>query len=82
MILGLLSGHGLASAATGSITASSATIGTVAGAIAYASTFDWVKAHILPVAAFGKARIPDMTGVPDLRLASGADGGGPGAFYG
>lgn len=63
---GYCPGTGLASAATGSLHALVGVVGMVAGAIAYASTFDWVKAHILPVAAYGKIRIPDLTGAPDL----------------
>ena len=59
-------GTGLASAATGSVHGLVGVIGMVAGAIAYASTFDWVKAHILQVAAYGKVRLPDVTGAPDL----------------
>ena len=65
-ILGYCPGTGLASAATGSVHGLVGVIGMVAGAIAYASTFDWVKAHVLPVAAYGKVRLPDLTGVPDL----------------
>jgi uncharacterized protein len=66
VIWGYCPGTGLASAATGSVHGLIGDLGAVAGAIAYASTFDWVKAHILPVAAYGKTRIPDLTGVPDL----------------
>jgi uncharacterized protein len=50
-IWGYCRGTGLASAATGSVHGLVGVIGMVAGAIAYASTFDWVKAHVLPVAA-------------------------------
>ncbi len=77
-IWGYCPGAGLASVATGSVHGLVGVIGMVAGAIAYAWTFDWVKAHVLPVAAYGKVRIPDMTGVPDvvwflaLTVAAGA----------
>ena len=31
----------------------------------YALSFTWVEAHIQCVAALGKVRLPDVTGVPD-----------------
>jgi hypothetical protein len=38
----------------------------IAGGILYALSFDWLKAHVIPVAQWGKVRLPDVTGVPDL----------------
>jgi len=36
------------------------------GAILYALSFDWIKSHILSVAALGPVRLPQLTGIPDL----------------
>ncbi len=63
---GYCPGTGLASVATGSVHGLVGVIGMVFGAILYALNYDWVKAHILPVAAYGKVRVPDITGAPDL----------------
>jgi hypothetical protein len=38
----------------------------IAGAIAFAFSFDWIKTTLLPIAAFGPVRLPDLTGIPDL----------------
>jgi len=35
------------------------------GGILYALSFRWVNEHILSVAALGKVRLPDVTGVAD-----------------
>ena len=63
---GYCPGTGLASVATGSVHGLVGVIGMAFGAILYALTYDWVKARILPVAAYGKVRIPDITGIPDI----------------
>ena len=64
VVYGYCPGTGIAAVATGSVHALVGVIGMVIGAIIYALTFDWVKEHILPVAAFGKIRLPDVTGAP------------------
>ena len=38
----------------------------IVGGIAYALTFDWVAANILPVGAYGKLRLPELLGLPEL----------------
>lgn len=63
---GYCPGTGLAAAATGSLSALVGAFGMIAGAIVYALTFDWTKAHILNVCALGKVRLPQMTGIPDV----------------
>lgn len=65
-IYGYCPGTGLAAIATGSVHALVGGFGMLAGAIAYALTFDWVRTHILTIGALGKVRLPDVTGVPDL----------------
>jgi hypothetical protein len=78
VIWGYCPGAGLAAVATGSVHGLIGVIGMVTGAIAYGWSFDWVNAHVLPVAAYGKVRIPDVAGVPDvvwflaLTVAAGA----------
>ena len=63
---GYCPGAGIASIGTGSVHGLVGVIGTIAGGIVYALTYDWLNAHILNVWAFGKVRIPDVTGVPDV----------------
>ncbi len=65
-IYGYCPGTGLAAIGTGSVNALVGAIGMLAGAIAYAFSFDWIKAEILPVAAFGHVRLPEITGIPDV----------------
>ena len=37
----------------------------------YALTFDWVAAHILPVGAYGKLRLPELLGLPEWACYAG-----------
>jgi len=70
-IYGYCPGTGLAATATGSLHALAGVIGMLAGAIAFAFSFDWIKAAILPVAALGTVRLPELTGIPDLAWFAG-----------
>ena len=65
VIYGYCPGTGVAAVATGSVHALIGFVGMLAGGILYALSFGWVEAHILGVASLGKARLPDVTGVPD-----------------
>ena len=65
-VYGYCPGTGLAAIGTGSLHALVGAIGMLAGAIAFAFSFDWIKAKLLPVAAAGAVRLPDLTGIPDL----------------
>ncbi len=65
-VLGYCPGSGLAAIGAGSIHALVGTAGMIAGAIAYALSFDWLRTHILSVGALGPLRLPDITGIPDL----------------
>ncbi|WP_454648758.1 hypothetical protein [Bradyrhizobium liaoningense] len=38
----------------------------IAGAVLYALSFDWLKAHVLNVWTLGKVRLPDVTNIPDI----------------
>ncbi|CCE04850.1 conserved membrane hypothetical protein [Bradyrhizobium sp. STM 3843] len=65
VVYGYCPGTALGAIATGSVHAAVGALGMIAGAILYALSFDWLKAHILNVWALGKLRLPDLTGVPD-----------------
>jgi uncharacterized membrane protein YedE/YeeE len=62
---GYCPGTGVAAVATGSVHALVGFAGMLAGGILYALSFAWVKEHILSVAALGKVRLPDVTGIAD-----------------
>jgi uncharacterized protein len=63
VIYGYCPGTALAAIATGSVHALVGALGMIAGAVLYALSFDWVKAHILNVATMGKIRLPELIGV-------------------
>jgi uncharacterized membrane protein YedE/YeeE len=71
VLYGYCPGTGLAAVATGSLHALAGVAGMLLGGILFALSFDWVKAHILTVAALGKVRLPDLTGVPDAAWFAG-----------
>ena len=62
---GYCPGTGVAAVATGSVHALVGFAGMLVGGILYALSFSWVNEHILNVAALGKVRLPDVTGVAD-----------------
>jgi len=65
-IYGYCPGTGLGAIGTGSLHALVGAIGMIAGAIAFAFSFDWLKTNIVPIAAVGPVRLPELTGIPDL----------------
>lgn len=65
-LLGYCPGTAIAAIGSGSVHALFGFAGMVFGGILYALSFDWVKAHILPVWAFGKIRLPAVTGISDI----------------
>ncbi len=65
-LLGYCPGTAIAAVGAGSVHALVGFLGMIFGGILYALSFDWVKAHILPVWALGKVRLPDLTAAPDL----------------
>jgi uncharacterized membrane protein YedE/YeeE len=66
VLLGYCPGTGVAAMGTGSIHAGVGVLGMLVGAAAYALSYDWMAAHVLKVWDFGKQRLPDITGVPDV----------------
>jgi uncharacterized protein len=65
VLYGYCPGTGVAAMATGSIHAMVGFAGMLVGGVLYALSFTWVEANIQRVAALGKVRLPDITGVPD-----------------
>lgn len=63
VVLGYCPGTALAAIGAGSVHALVGAGGMLAGGILYALSFDWVKAHILPVGAMGKIQLPELLGV-------------------
>lgn len=66
VLYGYCPGTGVAAIATGSLHALVGFSGMLAGAVLYALSYPWVEKHIQPVAALGKVRLPEITGIPDL----------------
>ncbi len=65
VLYGYCPGTGVAAIATGSLHALVGFVGMLLGGVLYALSFTWVEANIQKVAALGKVRLPDITGVPD-----------------
>ncbi len=65
VLYGYCPGTGVAALATGSLHALSGFIGMLFGGALYAFSFSWVETHIQKVAALGKVRLPEVTGIPD-----------------
>jgi hypothetical protein len=70
-VLGYCPGTMIAAVGAGSLHALAGLAGMIFGAVLYALSFDWVKAHVLPVWAFGKLRLPGLTGIPDIYWFAG-----------
>ena len=65
VLYGYCPGTGVAAMATGSLHALVGFGGMLLGGVLYALSFTWVEANIQKVAALGKVRLPDVTGVSD-----------------
>jgi uncharacterized membrane protein YedE/YeeE len=63
VLYGYCPGTALAAIGGGSLHALVGAAGMLVGGIAYALSFDWVKANILPVGAMGKMQLPALLGV-------------------
>lgn len=59
-LYGYCPGTGVAAIATGSLHALVGFFGMIAGGMAYALAFPWIKLHILSVGDLGKLRLPDI----------------------
>ena len=67
-LYGYCPGTAIAAIGAGSVHALVGALGMVAGAIAYAFSFDWMKAHVLNVWQLGKVTFVDLTGLSHLPL--------------
>lgn len=65
VVYGYCPGTGVAAMATGSLDAVVGFLGMLAGGVLYAVSYPWIETHIQPVAAWGKIRLPELTGVPE-----------------
>ena len=68
VLYGYCPGTGFAAIATGSVHALVGAFGMLAGAIAYAFSFAWVRENILSVWKLGKVTLMDVSGVPALAI--------------
>lgn len=65
VVYGYCPGTGVAAIATGRVDALVGFFGMLAGAAAYALSYDWIAANILPVADLGKKRLPELASAPE-----------------
>lgn len=65
VLYGYCPGTGVAAVATGSLHALCGFVGMLVGGVLYALSFKWIEAHIQNIAALGKLRLPDVTGLSD-----------------
>jgi uncharacterized protein len=65
VLYGYCPGTGVAAIATGSTHALVGFAGMLGGAVLYALSYAWVETHIQGIAALGKVRLPDVTGIPE-----------------
>jgi hypothetical protein len=65
VVYGYCPGTGIAAIATGRLDALVGFLGMLAGAALYALSYDWIAAHILPVADLGKKRLRDLVSLPE-----------------
>lgn len=68
VLYGYCPGTGLAAIGTGSVHAFVGAFGMLAGAVAYAFSFDWVRDRILSVGKLGKATLADVSGIPAVGI--------------
>ena len=68
VLYGYCPGTAVAAIGSGSVHALVGAFGMIAGAIAYAFSFDWMKANVLSVWQLGKVTFVDLTGLPHLPL--------------
>lgn len=64
VVYGYCPGTGVAAVATGSLHALVGFLGMIAGGVAYAYSYPWLKENVLGVGDLGKVRLTDVTPVP------------------
>lgn len=65
VIYGYCPGTGVAAIGAGKLDALAGFFGMIVGGIAYAFSYDWIAANILPVADLGKKRLPELSTLPE-----------------
>lgn len=65
VLYGYCPGTGVAAIATGSLHALAGFGGMLAGGIAYALSYSWIKSNILAVGDLGKVRLTETIGLPE-----------------
>lgn len=68
VLYGYCPGTAIAAIGSGSVHALVGAFGMIAGAIAYAFSFDWMRTHVLGVWQLGKVTFVDLTGLDHLPL--------------
>lgn len=71
VLYGYCPGTGIAAIATGKLDALAGFAGMLVGAAAYAFSYPWIAAHVLPIADLGKKRLPDLAGIPEWTWYAG-----------
>ncbi|NMC63908.1 MAG: YeeE/YedE family protein [SAR324 cluster bacterium] len=66
VLYGYCPGTGVAAIGTGSLHALVGGIGMLVGGMLYAVSFSWIQENILRPYDYGKIRLPELTGIPDL----------------
>lgn len=66
VLLGYCPGTSIAAMAGGSLHALVGLLGMLAGGILYGLSYPWIEAHIQPIAALGKVRLPEATGIHEV----------------
>lgn len=65
VLYGYCPGTGVAAIGTGRVDAAAGFLGMLAGAGAYAWSYDWIAAKILPIGDLGKKRLPELLSLPE-----------------
>lgn len=71
VLYGYCPGTGVAAIGAGKLDALAGFFGMLVGGIAYAFSYDWMAANILPVADLGKKRLPELVPLPEWAWYAG-----------
>lgn len=70
-LYGYCPGTGFAAMGTGNLHAAVGAVGMIAGAIAYAYAYDWLRGTVLAWWNLGRVTLADVTGIPMLAIYAG-----------
>lgn len=71
VLYGYCPGTGVAAIGTGSVHALVGAFGMILGAIAYAFSYDWLRANVISVWRLGKVTLADVSGLPMVAIYGG-----------